>query len=160
MGTFLPNGASTSTEGQQGSPSSSSPLYIYETQKLDIEQPKDEDDTVLLDLKLMGPEGSVYAEFSYSFVKENRISRSRSRTGESRTREKKGQTMTPVSSRPEQDMLSPKKDRFERDEFEEDYEEAMKMGGNKGAALDVVTEEPDAGEHLMQATSQFFSRMG
>ncbi|KAG0231193.1 Cysteine protease atg4c [Mortierella sp. GBA43] len=172
MGTFLPNGASTTTANQQESSStpSTSPLYIYETQKLDIEQPKDEEDTLLLDLKLMGSEGSVYAEFSYTFVKGDKAVKTKSKTADSnsghsfdskdhshrsRTREKRSQTMAPV---PEQDTSSLRRDRAGRNEFEEGYEEVV--GGNKGANLDSVSEEPDAGEHLMQATSQFFSRMG
>ncbi|KAF9353708.1 Cysteine protease atg4b [Mortierella sp. NVP85] len=171
MGTFLPNGASTATEGQQGSPSSpptSSPLYIYETQKLDIEHPRDDDDTLLLDLKLMGPEGSVYAEFSYTFVRENSHEKSRSKvvdekhdhSSKSKVKERRSHTMSPMPPRPEKDMSSPRKDRFEHDELDDDYDEAMRMVSNKGSGAEAVAEEPDAGEHFMQATSQFFSKMG
>jgi len=172
MGTFFPNGTSTATEGQQGSspssPPTSSPLYIYETQKLDIEHPRDDDDTLLLDLKLMGPEGSVYAEFSYTFVRENNYEKSRSKavdekhdhSSKSKVKERRSHTMSPMPPRPEKDMPSPRKDRFEHDELEDDYDEAMRMVSSKGSGAEAVAEEPDAGEHFMQATSQFFSKMG
>ncbi|KAK3827885.1 MAG: hypothetical protein J3Q66DRAFT_321310 [Benniella sp.] len=39
-------------------------------------------------------------------------------------------------------------------------DEAMGMASSKGSEAEAVAEEPDAGEHFMQATSQFFSKMG
>ncbi|KAG0001890.1 hypothetical protein BGZ65_003103, partial [Modicella reniformis] len=123
----------------------------------------------MLDLKLMGPEGSVYTEFSYTFVKENSKSKNKTanessakvlddkdRSSKPKTRERTSHTTTLLPSKSELDT----KVGAEHDEFGEDYEEAMTVGSTKQSALDVVAEEPDAGEHFMQATSQFFSRMG
>jgi len=57
-------------------------------------------------------------------------------------------------------MPSLRRDRFEHDELEDHYDEEMRMVSSKGSGAEAVAEEPDAGEHFMQATSQFFSKMG
>ncbi|KAG0357577.1 hypothetical protein BGZ54_000278 [Gamsiella multidivaricata] len=176
MGSFLPNNGvhSGRTNGQKATP----PLYIYETQTLDFKQPKDGGDTVVLDLKLQSPEGIVYAEFSYKFVKDNHragvdgldsirevVGRSHSSTrtrqqrshSSTRTRQQRSHTSTAVPSRNERDL--PRKNSLGHDDSDDDYDQAMAMD-DKEPAMGMVTEEPDAGEHLMQATSQFFSKMG
>ncbi|KAF8936776.1 Cysteine protease atg4a [Dissophora ornata] len=187
MGTFIPNIANAAIDGQD---TSSTPLYIYETQILDFQQPKGGDDTVVLDLKLQSPEGRVYAEFSYKFVQEDKFktpplpaiamdkhlggSRGRSNTSHAsdltveRSKDRRRFTSTAVPpSRNE--LASPLRksatlheEAWEGeagDDDDGDFEQARGAVKPPGD-LDIVAEEPDAGEHFMQATSAFFSKMG
>ncbi|KAG0215626.1 Cysteine protease atg4c [Mortierella sp. GBA43] len=55
MGTFQPN-----------SPADPVPFYMYETHTFNITQPAHED--TMLDIRVQSPDGTIYAEFSYTFV--------------------------------------------------------------------------------------------
>ncbi|KAF9157894.1 Cysteine protease atg4b [Mortierella sp. AD011] len=156
MGDFLPNGSNPS-EGREVTP-----IYIYETQKLNFEQPRDQDAAVVLDLKLQSPEGAVYAEFSYTFVKDmtpedaipdssRKIDITLKSKNRSRRFSKSGK------SKMAQSVSSRESDEHDLESDEDFFPERP---GVKDTVLDVVAEEPDAGEHFMQATSQFFSKMG
>ncbi|KAF9110075.1 Cysteine protease atg4b [Mortierella sp. AM989] len=161
MGDFMPNGSNPTDGGEV------TPIYIYETQKMNFEQPRDQDEAVVLDLKLQSPEGSLYAEFSYTFVKDMKPEdvyidsiRKADTTRKSKHnfgrngRSKMAQT---VFSRSAPD--SPSRNSAEH-ELDSDEDYLVEKPGAREPALDVVAEEPDAGEHFMQATSQFFSKMG
>ncbi|KAF9206435.1 Cysteine protease atg4a [Haplosporangium sp. Z 27] len=161
MGDFLPNGASRS-DGRDVTP-----IYIYETQKLNFEQPRDQDAAVVLDLKLQSPEGAVYAEFSYTFVKgsnleESQLDRSRKvditlKSSSRFSKSGRSKTTKSVFSRSERDSHSKNS---KEDDLGSDDDYLVEKPDIRESALDVVAEEPDAGEHFMQATSQFFSKMG
>ncbi|KAF9427439.1 Cysteine protease atg4b [Entomortierella beljakovae] len=160
MGDFISNG-SNPTNGREVTP-----IYIYETEKLSFEQPKDQDAPVVLDLKLQSPEGAVYAEFSYTFIKDAKpenvhISSLRSdgstRSSKSKRNGKPRSLSQTVNSKSELD--SPLKNSFSGD-TDSDEDSLVEIPDIKDLPMDVVAEEPDAGEHLMQATTQFFSKMG
>ncbi|KAF9126409.1 Cysteine protease atg4b [Mortierella sp. 14UC] len=57
MGTFQPN-----------NPRDPTSFYIYETHAFDVVQPTQED--TMLDIHVQNPAGTIYAEFSYTFIKE------------------------------------------------------------------------------------------
>ncbi|KAG0007891.1 Cysteine protease atg4b, partial [Entomortierella chlamydospora] len=156
MGDFLPNGSNPS-EGREVTP-----IYIYETQKLNFEQPRDQDAAVVLDLKLQSPEGAVYAEFSYTFVKdmtpEDAIPDS-SRKIDITLKSKNRSRRFSKSGRSKMTQSVSSRESDEHD-LESDEDFLPERPGVKDPVLDVVAEEPDAGEHFMQATSQFFSKMG
>ncbi|KAF9958403.1 Cysteine protease atg4b, partial [Modicella reniformis] len=59
MGTFQPN-----------YPNDPMPFYIYETHVFNINQSTIHEDTVL-DIRVQSPEGSIHAEFSYTFINNN-----------------------------------------------------------------------------------------
>ncbi|KAG0266010.1 Cysteine protease atg4b [Linnemannia exigua] len=65
MGTFQPN-----------NPRDPTSFYIYETHTFNIVQPTQED--TMLDIHVQNPDGIIYAEFSYTFIKEPRVSGSAS----------------------------------------------------------------------------------
>ncbi|KAF9347229.1 Cysteine protease atg4b [Mortierella sp. AD094] len=154
MGDFLPNG-SNPADGREVTP-----IYIYETQKLNFEQPRDQDEAVVLDLKLQSPEGAVYAEFSYTFVKDVRPEDAipdSSRKIDITLKSKSSRLSKNGRSKMAQTISS--RESAEHD-LESDEDFLVEKPGAKDPVLDVVAEEPDAGEHFMQATSQFFSKMG
>ncbi|KAK3809978.1 MAG: hypothetical protein J3Q66DRAFT_373037 [Benniella sp.] len=59
MGTFQPN-----------DPNDPMPFYVYETHTFSIAQPVHED--TMLDIRVQSPSGTIYAEFSYTFINESR----------------------------------------------------------------------------------------
>ncbi|KAF9900490.1 Cysteine protease atg4b [Linnemannia zychae] len=65
MGTFPPN-----------NPRDPTSFYIYETHTFDVVQPTQED--TMLDIHVQNPAGTIYAEFSYTFIKEPKVSGSTS----------------------------------------------------------------------------------
>jgi hypothetical protein len=60
MGTFQPNDARDPTS-----------FYIYETHAFNVVQPLQED--TMLDIHVQNPAGTIYAEFSYTFIKEPKL---------------------------------------------------------------------------------------
>ncbi|KAF9946405.1 Cysteine protease atg4b [Mortierella alpina] len=227
MGTFQPNNSDDPTS-----------FYIYETHAFNIVQPTHED--TMLDIRVQSPTGTIYAEFSYTFVKDSR--RNRTSTGASsptsapsspRMQRHASQSNdntpdTPTSanqwhsepqfftnSPPQLQEFNPEKrmDSRELDSpqpvdlyigHEQPSERALSIeehspdacstqstatsapivsvSGTQSSIPTLVrshleddsgdeedteelfvesyTEEPDAGEHFMQATSEFFSKMG
>ncbi|KAF9931046.1 Cysteine protease atg4b [Mortierella alpina] len=227
MGTFQPNNSDD--------PAS---FYIYETHAFNIVQPTHED--TMLDIRVQSPTGTIYAEFSYTFVKDPK----RNRTASSAS----SPTSTPSSPRIQRhasqsndytfdtptsanqwhsepqsfDNSSPLLQEFNREkridtqELDSSSPVDLSTGNerlNEGACstegpgpdarstqstatsapivcvsgtqpsiptlvrshleddsgdeedteelfVESYTEEPDAGEHFMQATSEFFSKMG
>ncbi|KAF9137609.1 Cysteine protease atg4b [Linnemannia schmuckeri] len=65
MGTFQPNDTRDPTS-----------FYIYETHAFNIVQPLQED--TMLDIHVQNPAGTIYAEFSYTFIKEPKVGTSTS----------------------------------------------------------------------------------
>ncbi|KAG0060415.1 Cysteine protease atg4b [Linnemannia elongata] len=65
MGTFQPNDARDPTS-----------FYIYETHAFNVVQPIQED--TMLDIHVQSPAGTIYAEFSYTFIKEPKVGTSTS----------------------------------------------------------------------------------
>ncbi|KAK3832887.1 MAG: hypothetical protein JOS17DRAFT_85757 [Linnemannia elongata] len=65
MGTFQPNDARDPTS-----------FYIYETHAFNVVQPIQED--TMLDIHVQNPAGTIYAEFSYTFIKEPKVGTSAS----------------------------------------------------------------------------------
>ncbi|KAG0205078.1 hypothetical protein BGX33_008135 [Mortierella sp. NVP41] len=60
MGTFQPN-----------NPRDPTSFYIYETHAFNVVQPLQED--TMLDIHVQNPAGTIYAEFSYTFIKEPKV---------------------------------------------------------------------------------------
>ncbi|KAI1302675.1 Cysteine protease atg4c [Mortierella claussenii] len=182
MGDFVPNESMAAGGQMQGSVP---PLYIYETETLDFGQlGGDVGLGLVLDLKLQSPQGVVYAEFSYSFVMEQRSSsaaelaasgqrpkeKSKSRQdtisieqpGASKESSALSRTRSRTVASARNDMALHRKSTSNRtiDDVADDQDY---LGGRpivSDQVLDAVAEEPDAGEHFVQATSQFFSKMG
>lgn len=227
MGTFQPNNSDD--------PAS---FYIYETHAFNIVQPTRED--TMLDIRVQSPTGTIYAEFSYTFVKDpkrnrtassaspptsapsspriqRQVSQSSDHTPDTPTsanhwhsepqyvahstpqqlqefsREKRVDsqmhapspvdlvsghehphdgalfseepspdtrptqsiaTSAPMVSVPGTQSSIPTLVRSHLDDDSGDEEDTEEL------FVESYTEEPDAGEHFMQATSEFFSKMG
>ncbi|KAF9970378.1 Cysteine protease atg4c [Actinomortierella ambigua] len=185
MGTFDPNDADD--------PSS---FYIYETQPLSLAAPTYED--TVLDIHVQSPAGSIYAAYSYTFVKAptspqpvasaaipvsplnintNSPSNFHSSPQQSLSAHtenaKSGNPASPrdhQSKTPGSASTSDPFDGLDDDEvlavighdvLEEDaLDELEGENSPQEPAGETLPDEPDAGEHFMQATSEFFSKMG
>ncbi|CAO3565164.1 unnamed protein product [Mortierella alpina] len=222
MGTFQPNNSDD--------PAS---FYIYETHAFNIVQPTHED--TMLDIRVQSPTGTIYAEFSYTFVKDSKRIRTASSASSptsapsspriqrhaSQSSDHTPDTPTsatqwhsePQSYKNSQECNQGK--RFESQELNSPSSVDLSTGrelpdkvalaseepspddhsaqstatsapivsvsGTQSSIPTLVrshlddsgdeedteelfvegyTEEPDAGEHFMQATSEFFSKMG
>ncbi|KAG0209224.1 Cysteine protease atg4b [Mortierella sp. GBA30] len=222
MGTFQPN--------DLDDPAS---FYIYETHAFNIVQPTRED--TMLDLRVQSPTGTIYAEFSYTFVKEHKRNRTTSSNvasltsplspidsthsqdnvavpGHLQVHDQPASVLSPHLEPPSQDIytLRDTADRSQHlnqsqqpdhsalyliEEIQANCHSIQSSVQSSSIAPDAsmsstqtsiptlvrshledddsgeeddsdelfvenYTEEPDAGEHFMQATSEFFSKMG
>ncbi|KAF9140532.1 Cysteine protease atg4b [Mortierella sp. GBA39] len=137
MGTFQPNDARDPTS-----------FYIYETHAFNVVQPIQED--TMLDIHVQNPAGTIYAEFSYTFIKEPKMGTSTSKPSSSVVSESSTQASLLHNSVTVAG--------FEQDELEQEDDDEHEE--SEAVFVESLSEEPDAGEHFMQATSEFFSKMG
>ncbi|KAF8930102.1 Cysteine protease atg4b [Haplosporangium gracile] len=218
MGSFVPNALSFHPDSNGHDVTA--PLYIYETQTLDLDAVSQEGPMVL-ELKLQSTEGAIYSDFFYLFVQETEgaagvnsgkfiettvitprsqgiveprsLGRNGSAGGGSHSNEQRlvagvhnnDSVESSIGSHENEHRKDPDEWDMTEDEVEgeeegeeddveqDDFDEEKPIGGIKvkkrppvegrgggGGGGGNGPVEPDAGEHLMQATSQFFSKMG
>ncbi|KAG9062108.1 Cysteine protease atg4b [Linnemannia hyalina] len=145
MGTFQPNDARDPTS-----------FYIYETHAFNVVQPIQED--TMLDIHVQNPAGTIYAEFSYTFIKEPKVGTSTSSVSSTSL----SMPNSPRTTAHQENIRCSSTDDidgFEQDELEQE-EDDDEHDESEAVFVESLSEEPDAGEHFMQATSEFFSKMG
>ncbi|KAG0258052.1 Cysteine protease atg4b [Mortierella polycephala] len=161
MGSFLPNHSDPSS--QTVNSEAVAPFYIYETQVIGTDMVRGED-ALVLNMRLSSPEGVVYSELSYTLFKghEGRglMDGHNNNTGRSVKPRRRDTVATPyATSERDRDLV--------RGIDATGYDGAFDMIGEEFDLVEstAVSQpggpgEPDAGEHLVQATSQFFTKMG
>ncbi|KAG0207987.1 Cysteine protease atg4b [Mortierella sp. GBA30] len=179
MGSFSPSHLNHVREGV-------APFYIYETRTLDLRRSLKDRSVRVLDLIIFNPEGTVHAELSYTLsghqgsltteqirrrpyqaLEQQRVGNHDAIKIESKTRKpRRRDTVATTSVSAELESASGYHRGGHRgvtrfDTFEEGYdleepvlEPPLELGSTS------VAQEPVAGEHFMQATSEFFSKMG
>ncbi|KAF9291655.1 Cysteine protease atg4a [Mortierella alpina] len=143
------------------------PFYIYETELLDYNQLRDER-MMVLNLKMYNHKGKILSELSYTLLDNqgNGSSRGhdRSWSGQWSRKPRRRDTVATGSASAELGAASGRHSGATRHgAFDDGYHLEIEEGFLEPAVelnSSVATEEPDAGEHFMQATSEFLSKMG
>ncbi|KAF9562616.1 Cysteine protease atg4a [Mortierella alpina] len=160
MGSFAVSPASLGSDGV-------APFYIYETESLDFNQLRDEM-MMVLNLRIYNHKGKILSELSYTLLDNqgNRGSRGydRSRNGPWSRKPRRRDTVATGSASAELgSAIGQHSGAARHGAFDDDYDLNIGQGFLEPAIelnTPVAAEEPDAGEHFMQATSEFLSKMG
>ncbi|KAF9180780.1 Cysteine protease atg4b [Haplosporangium sp. Z 767] len=161
MGSFLSNHSDPSSQTVNNEVVA--PFYIYETQIIRTDMVHD-DEALVLNMRLSSPEGVVYSELSYTLFKGHE--------GRELTDAHSSSTRKSMKPRRRDTVATP----YATSERDRGLMRGIDATGHDGA-FDMIGEEfdlvetsavsqpgdpgePDAGEHLVQATSQFFTKMG
>ncbi|KAF9924642.1 hypothetical protein BGZ67_009159 [Mortierella alpina] len=160
MGSFAVSPANLGSNGV-------APFYIYETETLDYNQLRDER-IMVLNLRIYNHKGKILSELAYTLLDNqgNRGSRGydRNRNGQWSRKPRRRDTVATGSASAELGWASGQLPGAARHgAFDAGYDLNIDQGFLEPAMeliTSVATEEPDAGEHFMQATSEFLSKMG
>ncbi|CAO3566905.1 unnamed protein product [Mortierella alpina] len=143
------------------------PFYIYETESFDYNQLRDES-MMVLSLRIYNHKGKILSELSYTLL-DNQGGRSgrghdRSRHGYWSRKPRRRDTIATGSASAELGSAAGQHSgAAHHGAFDDGYDLGIDHGFLEPTAelnTTVATEEPDAGEHFMQATSEFLSKMG